>query len=165
MLAKSIAIILIAVMTPIAMAIGAFMQNRIPWSDPPGFSKRLRTYVTTNVAETAVDPEFPELRVRSYPLPQDRMLPVVEQAMQSLGWDIPVSGRKGHGIQAVVTTPLWQFQDEVTVTLQSVEGDAGTWVNVRSGSRTGRGDFGTNTRHILDLYAAMEQVIGQVGRE
>ena len=78
MSAKLIVIVLIVLMTPFILAIGALMQNRLPWSDPPGFGKRLRTYLTANIAETADDTKFPELSMRAYPLEQDRLIAVVE---------------------------------------------------------------------------------------
>jgi len=161
MFTKIILIILIALIIPLALAMGAFMQNRLPWTDTPGFGKRLRTYLTTNIAETSFDPVRPELLIHDYPLQQDNILPVVEQAMLSLGWDILVSNKTKQSIHAVVTTPLWRFKDDVIVTLQPVAGNDGTRVGVRASARSGRGDFGTNTRHILDLYSAIENEIKQ----
>ncbi len=161
MFTKIILIILIVLIILLALAMGAFMQNRLPWMDTPGFSKRLRTYLTTNIAETSIDPEYPELLMRNYPLKQDSILPIVEKAMLSLGWDILVSNKTKQSIHAVVTTPLWRFKDDVIVTLQPVAGNDGSGVGVRASARVGRGDFGKNTRHILDLYSAIENKIKQ----
>jgi uncharacterized protein (DUF1499 family) len=159
MVTKIILIILIVLIIPLALAIGTFMQNRLPWMDTPGFSKRLRTYLTTNIAETSIDPEHPELLMRDYPLQQDSILPIVEKAMLSLGWDILVSNKTKQSIHAVVTTTLWRFKDDVIVTLQPVAGNDRTRVGVRASARVGRGDFGTNTRHILNLYSTIENEI------
>ena len=161
MFTKIILIILIVLIIPITLAIGAFMQNRLPWADTPGFSKRLRTYLTTNIAETSINPGSPELLMRDYPLQQDSILPIIEKAMLSLGWDILVSNKTKQSIHAVVTTPLWRFKDDVVVTLQPVSGNDGTGVSVRASARVGRGDFGANTRHILDLYSVIENEIKQ----
>ncbi len=56
-------------------------------------------------------------------------------------------------IQAVATTRLCRFKDDVTVTVQP-EG-AGVVVNVRSHSRIGKGDLGANARRIRLFQAEL----------
>lgn len=49
-------------------------------------------------------------------------------------------------LEAVATTPVFRFKDDVVVRLRATE--AGTRVDVRSRSRIGRHDLGTNAKRI-----------------
>ncbi|MCZ6526584.1 MAG: DUF1499 domain-containing protein, partial [Gammaproteobacteria bacterium] len=60
-----------------------------------------------------------------------------------------------HSWHALVTTPLWKYKDDITIRLTPQTNNA-TSVYVRSQSRTGKGDLGTNTRHVMDFYQALE---------
>lgn len=51
--------------------------------------------------------------------------------------------------------PVLTFTDDLTVTLSSNNKE--TTVNVRSASRVGKGDFGENRRHIIQLLTALDQ--------
>jgi len=57
----------------------------------------------------------------------------------------------------VVETRLWRFRDDVEVKL--IPGERGTEIHVRSASRVGKGDFGTNTRHILSLLQCLGRTV------
>lgn len=61
----------------------------------------------------------------------------------------PVSGRRDGHIEAVARTPIMGFRDNVVVRIRP-ERD-GTRVDVRSVSRYGRVDFGTNAARIVAL--------------
>jgi len=56
---------------------------------------------------------------------------------------------KPERIEAVATTRVLRFRDDVTIALHR-EGDV-TVVHVRSKSRLGKGDFGANARRIRDF--------------
>lgn len=53
-----------------------------------------------------------------------------------------------------VEVPVLVFTDDLTVTI-TPQGD-GVVLDVRSASRVGKGDFGENRRHILQLLAALD---------
>ncbi|MEJ2577017.1 MAG: DUF1499 domain-containing protein [Gammaproteobacteria bacterium] len=136
---------------PVALLAGALLLNRPPWFEPPGPLARLRLYLTTNVAETRVDHARPELRPLVLALPEPDARARVEAAMRTLGWRNV--RRTGEALTAEVVTPLLRFVDDVAVRLEP--GADGILVQVRSASRLGRGDLAANTRHVLDLYAAL----------
>ena len=54
-------------------------------------------------------------------------------------------------ISTIATTPVFRFRDDVTVTVTR-DGE-GAVVNVRSHSRVGKGDLGTNARRIRRFQA------------
>lgn len=75
-------------------------------------------------------------------------------AIQTLGWEIyhedPVAGQ----IEAVDTSFLFNFKDDVVVRL-TVDGDS-TIIDVRSVSRVGKGDLGANAKRIRKLLETIE---------
>ena len=137
------------------------IQNRLPWTQPPGAGKRLTTYLNTHIAETVEGAGFPELRPRHYEhVPPPRLFATVREAIGKLpNWRV-VEEYPAHGtLHAVVTTPLWRFQDDVHVRVEAEPATGGAVLLIRSASRVGKGDLGTNTRHLLDLYAQLDGTI------
>jgi uncharacterized protein (DUF1499 family) len=67
-------------------------------------------------------------------------------AARAMGWtlvaEVPSEGR----IEAIATTRLMGFKDDVVIRVTPTAG--GSRVDVRSKSRIGRGDFGTNARRV-----------------
>ena len=152
MLTVSFAIISILVVGLIA---GGLIANRPPMMVPPGLWARLVTYLGTHVAETRPDHPFPELRPRFYAMPPDRLYAVTREAIAGLGWRIASEDSASLALTAVVESALWRFKDDVVVKVEPMGG--GSTLRMRSSSRIGRGDLAANTRHLLDLYAAIEQ--------
>lgn len=139
-----------------ALLVGGLVANRVPLTKPPGLERRLLTYFTANVAETAENSPFPELRPQAYRVPAERLYALVQEAVGELGWQVVATSDERLAVGAVVTTPVWRFKDDVTVRV--TPGDRGQSVlHVRSASRAGKGDLGANTRHILDLYDAIDR--------
>lgn len=137
----------------LALAGGALARNRAALRPPPGPWRRLRLYLTRNVAVTGDDAPLPELRPRRLEGAAEELYAALREAMGDLGWTIGYENPSQLELAAVVTTPLFRFRDDVKVKLVP---DGGHWrLFVRSASRVGRADFGANRRHILDLYAAL----------
>ena len=137
---------------PFLLLAGGLLLNRPPLLSPPGPLERIKTYLTTNVAETRSDHVFAELRPLLVPAAVGRAQDAVILAMRSLGWsEIRVAGGE---IRAAVISPLFRFQDDVTVRLRATEGS--TLFHARSASRVGKGDLAANARHLQDLFAEIE---------
>ncbi len=140
--------------------------NHLPMNDSPGSFIRYYTYLNTHVAETIDGSPFPELRPRSYALPADELFGKVKSTIGGMPhWEIVESKDDVRQLHAVVTTPLFRFKDDVTVSVVPQPGGKPA-VMVRSVSRVGQGDLGANTRHVMDLYDALEKagVHGEVER-
>ncbi len=141
--------------------------NHLPLDDPPGSFVRINTYLNTHVAETVEGSPFPELRPRSYELAADPLFGKVKEAIGRLPrWEIVESKDDVRQLHAVVTSGLFRFKDDVMVEVEPQPGGR-PLVTMRAVSRVGKGDLGTNTRHVMDLYDALEAagVHGEVERQ
>ena len=155
MLTKIILVVLVLFCLPLGLVMGAFIQNDLHWNDPPGAFKRLYQYTTTNISETTAESIYPELILRDYDLPAEEFFEMLEASVSQLGWEITGHRDEKYSILAVVTTPLRGYKDDVLIRLLPISEDR-NHLYVRSSSRVGHGDLGTNTRHILDLYQQLE---------
>ena len=97
---------------------------------------------------------YPDLAPITLPIPADQAFDRSLAAAQDAGWRI-VTADKGSGrIEATDTTRWCGFEDDVVVRL--TPWGAGTRVDVRSVSRVGRGDAGTNARRIQQYLDALQ---------
>jgi len=101
---------------------------------------------------------YPDLAPMTLPIPADPAFDRALAAAQEAGWRI-VTADKGSGrIEATDTTRWFGFQDDIVVRL--TPWGAGTRVDVRSVSRVGGGDAGTNARRIRRYLNALQSDIG-----
>jgi uncharacterized protein (DUF1499 family) len=150
--------ILALLLLAIALLAGGVLLNGLPLTEPPGLVVRLYTYLNTHVAETTEGSPFPELRARRYVLAADPLFAKVKEAVAHLPrWENVEASDERRELHAVVTSRIFRFKDDVTVTVVP-QPDARPLVMVRAVSRVGKGDLGTNTRHVLDLYEMLEKV-------
>ena len=77
---------------------------------------------------------------------------------EDMGWEIVAAEEAEGRIEATATTGWFGFKDDVVVRLTPVE--AGTRVDVRSVSRVGRSDVGTNARRIVEYLRKLESSAG-----
>jgi uncharacterized protein (DUF1499 family) len=69
-------------------------------------------------------------------------------AARGMGWDIVAADSAAGRIEATATTRWFGFKDDVVVRVRAA--GAGARVDVRSVSRVGRSDVGTNARRIRE---------------
>lgn len=90
---------------------------------------------------------YPDIRPLVSDLPPERAFERSRSVARQMGWDIvdenPAEGR----IEATATTRWFGFKDDVVVRIAPAAGD-GSRVDIRSVSRVGRSDVGTNARRI-----------------
>ena len=116
----------------------AILERRRGAPNPPGYDG----------PEVAAEQKrgYPDLGPATVPVPPDRALAAAEATARALGWEIvavvPAEGR----LEATATTPWFGFKDDVVVRV-TPEG-SGSRVDVRSKSRIGRSDLGTNAKRI-----------------
>jgi uncharacterized protein (DUF1499 family) len=70
----------------------------------------------------------------------------------------PIAGRREGRIEAVARTPIMGFRDDVVVRVR--EDEDGSRIDVRSSSRYGSFDFGTNAARIRSLIDDIDDAIG-----
>jgi uncharacterized protein (DUF1499 family) len=111
-----------------------------------------------NDVETGRTPEYPDLQVREYSQGEESVRKAAEKAIASLprfNFVGAGSGPGGAEIQAVATTRVMRFKDDVIIRIRRSGGR--TRVSVRSHSRVGKWDFGQNARNIREFQAALDQ--------
>lgn len=144
------AIAAIVIILPVILVTLALWMNQASLVGEPGAMRRLALYLGTNVAETGPRPVLPELATPVLSLPADQVITALRDAIGALGWTLATSDRVARRLQAVVTTPLFRFRDDISIEVQALGTDR-TSLYLRSASRVGRGDLGANRRHILQL--------------
>lgn len=110
---------------------------------------------------------FPAVSGRRYGATIDHVLAVVRQTMKADGWRITSAPPLGedqieYEIEAVAWTPWLPFPSDVVVRLRD-EGDS-TYVDMRSASRYGRFDLGTNAARIRDFLARLDVAMASEAR-
>jgi hypothetical protein len=91
---------------------------------------------------------FPDLAPAIVARPHDQVfLTVLRQAETTRDWEVTYSDPATGHIEAVATTLLWRFPHDVVIRVSDA-GNGTTRVDMRSRSREGRLDFGTNAKRI-----------------
>jgi uncharacterized protein (DUF1499 family) len=106
---------------------------------------------TINDVRTGATPQYGDLQPQRFAQPYERVFDAALTSAKAQGWDVTTNDRDRGEIDAVATTRVFRFKDDVTITVTR-EGD-GAVVNVRSHSRIGKGDFGTNARRVRSFQA------------
>ena len=96
---------------------------------------------------------YPDVQplIASAPLP--RVFETAAATARAMGWEVIATDRAAGRIEAIATTRLLRFKDDVVIRLREERGRVR--VDVRSKSRLGRGDLGTNARRIRRFLAAL----------
>ena len=89
---------------------------------------------------------YPDLAPVTVPIPLDQAFDRALAVAQEAGWQIVTADKSSGRIEATDTTRWFGFKDDVVVRL--TPWGAGTRVDMRSVSRIGRSDIGTNARRI-----------------
>jgi len=96
---------------------------------------------------------YPDIEPLIAKAPKDKVFEAARQAIRSMGLEIvDANPAEGH-IEAVDTSLLYGFKDDMVVRIQ--EGSEGTRVDVRSMSRVGRSDLGMNAKRIRTFMARL----------
>jgi len=97
---------------------------------------------------------YPDLGPLTLDTPPDAAFLRALEAVRDMGWEIVESDPDRGRIEATATTPWFGFKDDVVVRVRSAP--EGSRVDVRSVSRVGRSDVGTNARRIRDYLEMVD---------
>jgi len=158
LLISVILVLLVLLLGGLLLAAGALLLNRLPWDQPPGTAARLAVYLGSNSAATDPASDFPELHPPRYDTPPEALHAAVVQAVERLGWEVSMRDDGQLHLTAVIITPLLRFRDDVEIRAERAP-DGGSLLTARSSSRVGKADFGANTRHLLDLFATVDDIV------
>lgn len=131
--------------------------------DPPAFVAVLPLRAGASNPPEYAGPEVAAIQREAYPslqplmlaMPPAEALAAAEHAARGMGWEIVAIDPDAGRLEATDTTPWFGFKDDVVVRVRSTEG--GTRVDVRSKSRVGRGDVGTNFRRVSEFLERLQQ--------
>ncbi|MEP4147386.1 MAG: DUF1499 domain-containing protein [Halioglobus sp.] len=130
--------------------------------DPPAFSAAVK--LRGNGSNTlALKPETIEAQLAAYPdlqtvVSSDSIEKAFEKAIASaneLGWDIHRQDLNDGFIEAVDTTAIMGFKDDIVIRLRT--NATGTLLDLRSVSRVGVSDLGANAARIRNFIAVYQQ--------
>ena len=89
---------------------------------------------------------FPDIQPLHLDAPPSDVFKRAVAAVNDMNWELVAADEAAGRIEGTDTTTLWGFKDDVVVRLRP--DGTGTRVDVRSLSRVGGGDIGTNARRI-----------------
>lgn len=100
---------------------------------------------------------YPYILPLTLPQPPDVVFPTVKQAAyRQKNWRIILADKDSLRIEAVATTKLLRFRDDVVIELRA-DVSGGTVIHMRSKSRLGKGDLGANARRISDFLGSLRR--------
>lgn len=97
---------------------------------------------------------YPDLVPGSLGASPEEAFPRALKAAKDMGWEIVAADPKSLRIEATDTTAFFGFKDDVVVRL--TKSPAGCRIDVRSVSRVGQSDVGTNARRIKAYLARLK---------
>jgi len=100
----------------------------------------------------AQEEAYPDLTTLRTDLPAPDAFNRAVEVATELGWEVYYQDRDAGVIEAVDTTAIMGFKDDVVI--QVVSGFSGTAIDLRSVSRVGLGDLGANAERIRTFVAA-----------
>ena len=106
---------------------------------------------------------YPAIQALSMPLPPDRSF---EQALATAvdqGWEIVAAVPSEGRIEATDTTLWWGFKDDVVIRITPE--DSGSRLDIRSKSRIGIGDIGTNAARIEAYLEQLQERVSDTAPE
>ena len=99
---------------------------------------------------------YPDLTTMVSKLTPDALFDRAQQAAQQCGWRLADADRKDLRIEAVDTSVLYGFKDDIVVRIRADAG--GSRMDVRSASRVGRSDLGVNAARIRRYLQRLTQM-------
>ena len=102
---------------------------------------------------------YPDIQPLALPQPSAQAFQMAQQVARDMGWDIAAVVRSEGRIEATDTTWYFGFKDDVVIRVGP--GSTGSRVDVRSESRVGLGDAGTNARRVRAYLAKLRELAGK----
>lgn len=102
---------------------------------------------------------WPDLAPLALAVPRARVHAAARDVMERHGWQVVGDDAAAGRLEAIATTRWFRFKDDVVVRLRD-RPDGGTTVDMRSKSRLGRSDLGTNARRIRTFLRDLQAHLG-----
>lgn len=114
-------------------------------ANPPKYMTTTRAYPGDEFARQQVM-AYPDIKPVMLSVPPREAFERAVKAAESMGWEVVGRDAAAGTLEAVDTTKWFGFRDDIAVRVSAADG--GSRIDVRSKSRVGRSDIGTNARRI-----------------
>ena len=114
-------------------------------SNPPKYMTTSRPYSGEAFARQQAR-AYPDIKPVMLPMPPREAFERAVKAAEAMGWEVVGRDAAAGTLEAVDSTKWFGFKDDIAVRVSAA--DSGSRVDVRSKSRVGRNDLGTNARRI-----------------
>jgi uncharacterized protein (DUF1499 family) len=114
-------------------------------ANPPKYMTSARAYPGAEFARQQRE-AYPDIQPISVAVPPREAFERAVKAAEAMGWEVVGRDAAAGTLEAVDTTKWFGFKDDVAVRVAAADG--GSRIDVRSKSRVGRSDIGTNARRI-----------------
>jgi uncharacterized protein (DUF1499 family) len=101
---------------------------------------------------------YPDIAPADYPIATEAAFEAAVAAAREMGWDIVATDEAAGWIEATDQTFWFGFIDDIVIRVRPT--DAGSRIDVRSTSRVGVSDMGTNAARVRAYLAELEDQIG-----
>jgi hypothetical protein len=97
---------------------------------------------------------YPDLRPLELAVPPAQAFARAREAARALGWEVVAADESAGRIEAVATTLWFGFKDDIAVRITPAGN--GSRIDMRSRSRVGRSDLGTNASRIRNFFSTLK---------
>ncbi len=101
---------------------------------------------------------YPDIAPLQLPIPKDQAFKRALEAARSMGWRIIHEDESEGRIEATATTFWFGFKDDIVIRVTPANGGMGSRIDVRSASRVGKSDIGTNARRIREYLGRLRSL-------
>ena len=134
----------------------AAIRASLPNLNPTGYEATFTLQGRTIDATAAQEKFYPDLKPLQLALSPADAFAKAQQAAKQLGWAQVAANPEAGRLEATDTTAFFGFKDDIVVRIRPSA--AGSVVDVRSKSRVGGGDAGTNAARVRKFLALMRSV-------
>ena len=99
---------------------------------------------------------YPDVTALTLAVRPEQALSDCLRVAKALGWEIVVASHSSLSIEATDTTPFFGFKDDIIIRITPA--GAASRIDLRSVSRVGSSDLGTNARRIREFYKLLSRL-------
>jgi uncharacterized protein (DUF1499 family) len=104
---------------------------------------------------------YPDIAPADYPVETETAFEAAAATARAMGWTVVAMDEAAGRIEAIDRTFWFGFTDDVVIRVRPT--DAGSRIDVRSVSRVGVSDVGTNAARIRAYLARLDDTLGTTG--
>jgi uncharacterized protein (DUF1499 family) len=122
------------------------LRDRVPGTNPSGYVAQLQGRGALIDVPAQQRMHYPDIQPVSLDVSPEEAYARARRAVRDLGWEIVDESHPACRIEATDTTRFFGFKDDIVIRVMAW--GSGARVDLRSVSRVGRSDVGTNARRI-----------------